>query len=712
MRKFRFPKGKLSNEGENISFSDNLGNLVNAVKYDTLAPWPYAKGNGLYIRLKSLTADNSKGGNWEAVSLTNLNPLILLQNVGNFTATPQNNTVRLNWTLPNTAFDEILIVAKEASSITAKPDGAVTYTADANFTGAGTAFGGGKVIFKGITGNNVTVSNLSYNKIYYFRAFTKKGSVYTEGVEVIVSVTPICDATGQLLYETWSNIGSGLCTSDIPVNSVPTKSLVQSMANFESTTNQAENFGARYRGYICVPESGNYTFYIASDDGGELWLSTDANPANKRRIAFMPNCSWTTPRNWGTFAEQKSVSIALVAGQKYYVEALYKEGVGGDNLAIGWQTPSNTAINVMPGNILSPFQNETGRLLCETWNNIIAGNCVADIPVNTVPTKTVVQVMPFFETSTNVADNFGTRLRGYINAPQTGNYTFYIASDDGGELWLSTDANPANKRRIAFMPNCSWTTARNWAAFAEQKSVVISLVAGQNYYVEALYKESVGGDNLAIGWQTPSNAAIDVVPGSVLSPFATSTVQNLQNAYIFTSTGHQEGQKAIINWVSNTNKQADYYVVEKLEADKTNFEQLEIVNAQYSNQSNALKYYTITDNAPKKGNVLYRVGVVLEGQAAPQYLEPISLNFSQFVDYAVYPNPVDELVNIDLSNAAHQNTTITLTDLSGKVVKQVSFEKAPINVTMDLTQIKAGQYFIHIDAKNRRKVFKKLAIIR
>jgi hypothetical protein len=25
----------------------------------------------------------------------------------------------------------------------------------------------------------------------------------------------------------------------------------------------------------------------------------------------------------------------------------------------------------------------------------------------------------------------------------TGNYTFYFASDDNGELWLSTDENPA-----------------------------------------------------------------------------------------------------------------------------------------------------------------------------------------------------------------------------------------------------------------------------
>ena len=35
------------------------------------------------------------------------------------------------------------------------------------------------------------------------------------------------------------------------------------------------------------------------------------------------------------------------------------------------------------------------------------------------------------------SDQFGTWTRGYLEAPQTGRYTFLLASDDGSELWLS-----------------------------------------------------------------------------------------------------------------------------------------------------------------------------------------------------------------------------------------------------------------------------------
>ena len=45
-------------------------------------------------------------------------------------------------------------------------------------------------------------------------------------------------------------------------------------------------------------------------------------------------------------------------------------------------------------------------------------------------------------------------MLGYVTPPTTGYYTFWIASDDNSELWLSTDANPANKVRIAYVGGC------------------------------------------------------------------------------------------------------------------------------------------------------------------------------------------------------------------------------------------------------------------
>ena len=110
--------------------------------------------------------------------------------------------------------------------------------------------------------------------------------------------------------------------------------------------------------------------------------------------------------------------------------------------------------------------------------------------------------LPSFEAPTNWADDYGTRLRGYITAPVTGSYTFWIASDDNSELWLSTNDNPANKVRIASVP--TGRTRVSGISSQAKKSAAITLTAGQRYYVEALQKEGGGGDNLR--WAGPSRA--------------------------------------------------------------------------------------------------------------------------------------------------------------------------------------------------------------
>ena len=161
----------------------------------------------------------------------------------------------------------------------------------------------------------------------------------------------------------------------------------------------------------------------------------------------------------------------------------------------------------------------SGSISREVWTGV-NGNSVANIPVGAAPNLT--DTLPSFEAPTNWADNYGTRLRGYITAPVSGSYTFWIASDDNSELWLSSNDNPANKVSIASVPG--WTDSpRQWNKFPSQKSAAIPLIAGQRYYVEALQKDGGGADNLAVGWAKPgqsTSAPSEVIPGSALSPFS------------------------------------------------------------------------------------------------------------------------------------------------------------------------------------------------
>lgn len=86
----------------------------------------------------------------------------------------------------------------------------------------------------------------------------------------------------------------------------------------EIVADQGENYGIRMTGWLIPPVSGGYTFWIASDDTSELWLSTDDDPTKKGIVC---NCSSSVqPREWNVNSEQRSSVIQLLAGQAYYFE--------------------------------------------------------------------------------------------------------------------------------------------------------------------------------------------------------------------------------------------------------------------------------------------------------------------------------------------------------------------------------------------------------
>jgi hypothetical protein len=176
------------------------------------------------------------------------------------------------------------------------------------------------------------------------------GGERLEPARLITGVTK-----GGILREWWLGI-AGSSISDLTSNgsypSNPTGSDVRT--SFEAPVDWADNMGQRMRGWVYPPVSGTYTFYIAGDDECRLLLSSDATPANAVAIASVP--TWTSSRSWTSFSQQKSVAINLEVGKAYYIEAIMKEGGGGDNLAVAWErSGTSTGPVVIEGAHLAPW---------------------------------------------------------------------------------------------------------------------------------------------------------------------------------------------------------------------------------------------------------------------------------------------------------------------------------------------------------------------
>jgi signal transduction histidine kinase len=151
--------------------------------------------------------------------------------------------------------------------------------------------------------------------------------------------------------------------------------------SFEAPRNWGEYHLSRFRGFLHPPATGEYTFWIASDNSSELWLSTNAEPSCVRKIAFESRYSWVAPREWSKYPSQRSENIFLKAGQTYYIEALHEQTTGGDNLAVAWQGPTIRQ-TVIDQRYLTPWTGEGDELpalppngiLRQYWTNYSAGN--------------------------------------------------------------------------------------------------------------------------------------------------------------------------------------------------------------------------------------------------------------------------------------------------------------------------------------------------
>jgi hypothetical protein len=337
-----------------------------------------------------------------------------------------------------------------------------------------------------------------------------------------------------------------------------------------------------------------------------------------------------------------------------------------------WCYVSDTLLKInvgMPDHLCTDCD---GSVLFEKWVNIPGGS-VADIPLNTLPD--FVSTLDSLEIPINTGDNYGVRLSGFICAPYSADYLFFISSDDNGEFWLSTDTIRENKRLIAHVPH--WTHEREWYKFPEQKSDTISLTGGQKYYFEALMKEEGGGDNLAIKWKTIYGVD-QIIKSEFLSMpcqkqeivFAPQTVQ-LNDSTFQVVVSSTSGLPVILELVSGS---------AKLNGDTitllTNRSRVTLRARQFGNET----YCTASE-------IVY--AYMLNRGSTALMESAVSAN-----NITIYPNPADEKITIRFDEP-HQCQQIIIYDMHGRLVYSKEVEIVDSGVkTIHIGGLTNGIYVI------------------
>lgn len=161
-------------------------------------------------------------------------------------------------------------------------------------------------------------------------------------------------------------------------NGVPSKSAT--LTDFEIPQNSDDGYGDRMRGFVLPPQTGNYTFWISSDEWSDLFLSTDETAENRVRIAHVELA--TGFHDWTAQASQQSTPVALEAGRRYYIEAIHRDGSGPDHLTVRWRLPD--------GSMEEPITGKSGtaiRLLQYKTNSLAIPALLTAMPTNVVASE-------------------------------------------------------------------------------------------------------------------------------------------------------------------------------------------------------------------------------------------------------------------------------------------------------------------------------------
>lgn len=167
------------------------------------------------------------------------------------------------------------------------------------------------------------------------------------------------------------------------------------------------------------------------------------------------------------------------------------------------------------------------------------------------------------------------------------------------------------------------------------------------------------------------------------NPTACTTCSPLPlNLLYFSGEFDKENLQSVLTWSFKTPAEADYFVVERSQ-DEVNFTEIGKVNFSASNQ------YRFIDDKPLRHTNIYRLTKV-DKSGKTEYSHHVRVYNPVLENWAVeriYPNPAQNLTNIDLVALFNENYTIKLFNLQGIEMYE---QKGELNKGFNQVEVKFG----------------------
>ena len=152
----------------------------------------------------------------------------------------------------------------------------------------------------------------------------------------------------------------------------------------------------------------------------------------------------------------------------------------------------------------------------------------------------------------------------------------------------------------------------------------------------------------------------------------------------------------VLKWKTVSEKNNDYFTVERSK-DGKNFS--EVLRMKGAGNSNDINSYVAVDEAPYRGISYYRLRQT-DYNGAFEYFNIEAVNLTKIKDVELYPNPVKSELNLSFTSLSESsNVNLTIFDSKGSLVynKDYLATKGLNNLTTNIKDFPEGLYFIILD---------------
>ncbi len=186
-----------------------------------------------------------------------------------------------------------------------------------------------------------------------------------------------------------------------------------------------------------------------------------------------------------------------------------------------------------------------------------------------------------------------------------------------------------------------------------------------------------------------------LVLGNPMPPCGSGIVITVLPIELLNFTVEQKGNSALILWQTATEKNNDYFDLER-STDGINFELVKRINSKGDNAGNSsyVLDYLFTDEKPLEGVSYYRLKQV-DTDGKFEIFKMVSFNqikdTYEKIEFKIYPNPNDGNFLIDVGGIENNHTVeVKIVDILGKIIFQE---------TTDVQAIKNKEFAINLKNK-------------